>query len=155
MKTEDLQSRHAGCPKKRYLKKTSQVLRKLPYTSYLESNVNVNFVCPVCPVDHGDLDDHDCHGNHDDHVDHKTSYSRGRKMEMTKREPDSLSGVYLTRWAYNAGSIPLEKKPLMHELITHALTRVGIEQLGQLKINRRFRRMQLSQFDIERHDKES
>ena len=44
-------------------------------------------------------------------------------------------------WMHNAGSIPLESKPSMHELITHALTRVGIEQLGQLKINRRFRRM--------------
>ena len=55
--------------------KTSQELQKLPNTSYLDSNVNVDFVCPVSPVDHGNLDDHDFHGDHDDRVDHKTSYS--------------------------------------------------------------------------------
>ena len=38
-------------------------------------------------------------------------------------------------WMRNAGSIPLESKPSMHELITHALTRVGIDRAARAAKN--------------------
>ena len=61
--------------------KTSQELRKLPYTSYLEIKFKclIRLSCPGCPV----CSDHYC--NHKHHEDHVTMTSMTTMMILTMR----------------------------------------------------------------------